>query len=100
MRAQRCWDFQQICPQISRRLALRVDLREPGVLDRVEALLQAHRPGQTPLRYEVLSGAGASGTIDLNGASGVRVEADLLGQLRADPGVRAVRVALDRPWAG
>ncbi|HIY70205.1 MAG TPA: DNA polymerase III subunit alpha, partial [Candidatus Luteimonas excrementigallinarum] len=100
MRAQRCWDFQQICPQIARRLALRVDLRELGVLDRVEALLQAHRPGQTPLRYEVLSGAGASGTIDLNGASGVRVEADLLGQLRADPGVRAVRVALDRPWAG
>ncbi|MGY0632701.1 DNA polymerase III subunit alpha [Luteimonas sp. A478] len=98
LRAQRCWDFQQICPQISRRLALRLDLRVAGVLDRLEKLLQPQRPGQTPLRCEVLLASGACGVIDLNGESSVRVETDLLGQLRADPGVRAVRVALDRPW--
>ena len=98
LRAQRCWDFEQICPQVSRRLALRLDLRVPGVLDRLETLLQPQRPGQTPLRCEVLLASGACGVIDLNGESSVRVDPDLLGQLRADPGVRAVRVALDRPW--
>src|SRR5690554_4362664 len=98
LRARRCWDFQQICPQIARRIAVRLDLRVPGLLDRVEQMLDAHRPGSTPLRYELLA-TGARGAVELNGDSGVRVEADLLGLLRADPGVRAVRVTLDQPWA-
>ncbi|MGO1540427.1 MAG: DNA polymerase III subunit alpha [Luteimonas sp.] len=99
LRARRAWDFQQICPQIAKRMAVRLDLRVPGLLERVERLLEPHRPGQTPLRYELLA-AGARGAVDLNGESRVRVDADLLGLLRADPGVRAVRVALDKPWAG
>ena len=99
LRARRAWDFQQICPQIAKRMAVRLDLRVPGLLERVEQMLASHRPGQTPLRYELLA-AGARGAVDLNGESRVRVDVDLLGLLRADPGVRAVRVALDKPWAG
>ena len=67
-------------------------------MERVEKLLDSHRPGSTPLRYELLLASGARGAVQLNGESGVRVDADLPGLLRADPGVRAVRVSLDKPW--
>ena len=100
LRARRCWDFHQVCPDSARRLALRLDLREPGVLDRIEALLARHRPGGTPLRYDLLLPDGAAGTLDLNGSHSVRADADLIGSLRAQPGVRAVKVAMgSRPWA-
>ncbi|WP_417472787.1 DNA polymerase III subunit alpha [Luteimonas mephitis] len=100
LRARRCWDFQQACEQSAKRLALRLDLRVHGVLDRVDALLASHRPGGTPLRYDLLLPDGAAGTLDLNGGHSVRVDADLPGHLRAQPGVRAVKVAMgSRPWA-
>ncbi|MDH5823396.1 DNA polymerase III subunit alpha [Luteimonas sp. RD2P54] len=98
LRARRCWDFRQLCPQIARRLWLRLDLRERGLLARIEGLLAPHRPGPTPLRYDLMVPAGAAGSLDLNGAQSVRVDAELLGQLRAQPGVRGVKVALQRPW--
>src|SRR3546814_8305153 len=50
LRARRCWDFHQVCPQSAKRLSLRLDLRVAGVLDRIEALLAQHRPGGPPLR--------------------------------------------------
>src|SRR5690554_625490 len=99
LRARRCWDFQQVCPELARGMKLCLDLRVPGLMERVERLLDAHRPGSTPLRYELLLASGSRGAVDLNGESGVRVDADLLGLLRADPGVRSVRVALEKPWA-
>ncbi|WP_024890694.1 DNA polymerase III subunit alpha [Luteimonas huabeiensis] len=98
LRARRAWDYQQLCPQIAKRLALRLDLRVPGLLQRVERLLDGHRPGQTPLRYDLVVPAGAAGTLDLNGTRSVRVEADLIGALRAQPGVE-VKLSLSRPWA-
>jgi DNA polymerase-3 subunit alpha len=100
LRARRCWDFRNVCPQSAQRLALRLDLRVPGLLDRVESLLARHRPGTTPLRYDLLLPDGAAGTLDLNGGHSVRVDADLVGSLRAQPGVRTVKVAMgNRPWA-
>jgi len=98
LKVQRCWDYAQICPRISQRLSMRLDLRVPGTLQRVEALLAKHRPGQTPLRLDLLRD-GAAGTLDLNAAQSVRVDADLPGTLRAQPGVRAVKLALGKPWA-
>jgi DNA polymerase-3 subunit alpha len=99
LRARRCWDFHQICQQNAQRLSLRLDLRVPGLLDRVEQLLSRHRPGNTPIRYDLLLPDGAAGTLDVNGSFGVRVDADLVGTLRAQPGVRTVKVAMSRPWA-
>ncbi|MFC3717152.1 DNA polymerase III subunit alpha [Luteimonas soli] len=100
LRARRCWDFHQVCPQSAKRLNLRLDLRVAGVLDRIEALLAQHRPGGTPLRYDLLLPDGAAGTLDLNGGHSVRADADLIGSLRAQPGVRAVKLAMgSRPWA-
>lgn len=100
LRARRCWDYRQLCPQSAQQLALRLDLRVPGLLDRIEHVLAQHRPGNTPLRYDLLLPAGTAGTLDLNGSNGVRVDADLAGSLRAQPGVRTVRVAMgNRPWA-
>jgi DNA polymerase-3 subunit alpha len=99
LRARRCWDYHQVCPQRAQRLSLRLDLREPGLMTRLEALLARHRPGSTPLRMDLLLPQGAAGTLDLNGGQSVRVEADLPGALRALPGVRTVKVALSRPWA-
>src|SRR3546814_19045041 len=81
-------------PQSAKRLSLRLDLRVAGVLDRIEALLAQHRPGGTPLRYDLLLPDGAAGTLDLNGGHSVRAAADLIGTLRAQPGVRAVKLAM------
>ena len=99
LRARRCWDFHQVCAQSAQCLALRLDLRVPGLLGRIETLLAQHRPGNTPLRYDLLLSDGSAGTLDLNGSQSVRVDADLVGTLRAQPGVRMVKVAMgDKPW--
>jgi DNA polymerase-3 subunit alpha len=100
LRARRCWDFEQVCAQNAQGLALRLDLRVPGTLDRVESLFAQHRPGRTPLRYELLLPSGATGKLDVNGSHGVRVAADLPATLRSLEGVRQVRLALQRPWLG
>ena len=99
LRARRCWDYHAICAQHAQRLSLRLDLRTPGLMRSVEDLLARHRPGRTPLRFDLLLPQGAAGTLDLNGGQSVRVEADLPGALRALPGVRTVKVALGKPWA-
>ena len=93
------WDFRQICAQQAQRLSLRLDLREPGVMQRIDGLLAQHRPGPTPLRLDLLLPQGTAGTVDLNGPQSVRVEADLPSSLRALPGVRTVKVAIGKPWA-
>ncbi|MEN1957745.1 DNA polymerase III subunit alpha [Luteimonas changyuni] len=100
LRARRAWDFHEVCRQCAQRLSLRLDLKSTGVLDRIDALLAANRPGTTPLRLDLLLATGAAGSLDIDGANSVRVEPDLLGQLRVEPGVRAVHVAMGtRPWA-
>ncbi len=99
LRARRCWDFRQVCSQSAQRLALRLDLRVPGLLHQVETLLAQYRPGTTPLRYDLLLPDGAAGTLDINGSQSVRVDADLIGSLRVQPGVRMVKVAMgNKPW--
>ncbi len=99
LRARRCWDYRDVCATHAQRLSLRLDLRERGLLQQVEGLLAQHRPGQTPLRLDLLLPQGAAGTLDINGTQSIRVEADLPGALRALPGVRAVKLALSKPWA-
>jgi DNA polymerase-3 subunit alpha len=99
LRARRCWDYRQLCAQQAQRLSLRVDLRESGAMRSVETLLAQHRPGHTPLRLDLLLPQGAAGTLDLNGGHSIRVEADLPSALRALPSVRAVRVAMSKPWS-
>ena len=54
--------------------------------------------GVTPLRLDVLSTKKARGSLDVNGAMGVRTEPELISQLRALPGVSRVSLALHRPW--
>ncbi len=99
LRAKRCWDFHAVCQQSARRLSLRLDLRVPGLLGRVETLLDGHRPGPTPLRYDLLLPSGSAGCLDVNGSRSVQVDADLVGLLRAQPGVRMVKVAMGhKPW--
>ncbi|MCF7222675.1 DNA polymerase III subunit alpha [Marilutibacter chinensis] len=97
LKAQRCWDYASVCANHARRLSLRLDLRVPGIWQRVDELLERHRPGKTPIRLDLLR-PGAAGMLDLNGSHAVRVDADLVGTLRALPGVKAVKLALARPW--
>ena len=99
LKAQRCWDYAQVCAEHARRLSLRLDLRQAGTLQRVDDLLSRHRPGKTPLRLDILR-PGAAGMLDLNGGNSVRVDTGLAGALRAVPGVLAVKLALGRPWTG
>ena len=42
----------------------------------------------------------AIGRLNINGGKGVRVDAALPGLLRSLPGVRTVKVAMGKPWAG
>lgn len=97
LRARRCWDFQQVCSQHAQRLSVKLDLRERDALAQFSRVLQAHA-GPTPLLVEAIT-ATALGRLNLNGGKGVRVDATLPGVLRSLPGVRAVRLALAKPWA-
>ncbi|MET0893594.1 MAG: DNA polymerase III subunit alpha, partial [Pseudoxanthomonas sp.] len=102
LRVRKCWDYAQLCGSHAQRLSLRLDMRVPGVWDRIDALLARHRPGATPLRLDLVlkSGErGVAGVLDLNGPKSVRVDTELLDALRAQPGVRTVKVAISRPWA-
>lgn len=99
LRASRCWSFEQICEKHAQRLMLRLDLREPGTMQRVDALLSSFRPGSTPIRMDLLVRRGAAGSLDLNGTQSIRADAELAARLRATPGVRAVKLALSKPWA-
>ena len=102
LRIRQCWDYTQLCANHAQRLSLRLDLREPGLWDRVDALLAKNRPGTTPLRLDLLVDSGerrVGGVVDLNGPKSVRVDAELVDALRAHPGVRTVKLAISRPWA-
>ena len=101
LRIRQCWDYDQLCAQHGQRLSLRLDLREPGLLQRVDELLARHRPGGTPLRLDLQLGGKhrAGGTLELNGDNSVRVDSTLVDALRALPGVRTVKMAIARPWA-
>ncbi|MEJ1095922.1 MULTISPECIES: DNA polymerase III subunit alpha [unclassified Pseudoxanthomonas] len=101
LRIRQCWDYAQLCANHAQRLSLRLDLRVPGLWERVDALLARHRPGGTPLRLDLLMESGktrTAGMLDLNGSKAVRVDTELLDALRAQPGVRAVKLSLARPW--
>ena len=102
LRVRQCWDYAQLCSSHAQRLSLRLDMRVPGLWERIDGLLARHRPGATPLRLDLLlkSGdRGVAGVLDLNGPKSVRVDTELLDALRAQPGVRTVKVAISRPWA-
>jgi len=98
LRAKQCWDFQQLCAQQARRLSFEADLRERGSLEKIEHVLSQFRPGGTPLRVRLRTDA-ARGTLDLNGTQSVRADPQLLGRLRALPGVSEVALQLQRPWS-
>ncbi|HEY0503525.1 MAG TPA: DNA polymerase III subunit alpha [Lysobacter sp.] len=99
LRASRCWDYEQVCARHAQRLSLRLDLREPGTWQRIDQALSHNRPGQTPIRLDLLLRRGTAGMLDLNGTSSIRVDAELPSRLRAMPGVRAVKLTLAKPWA-
>jgi DNA polymerase-3 subunit alpha len=96
LRARRCWDYGQVCHQHAQRLSVKLDLRQQDALDRFERVLQGHA-GSTPILLEAITPE-AVGRLSINGGQGVRVDAGLTGLLRSLPGVRAVRLAIAKPW--
>ncbi|KRG73375.1 DNA polymerase III subunit alpha [Stenotrophomonas chelatiphaga] len=103
LRIRQCWDFDEVCANYATRLSLRVDLRrERPVWERVNALLDRHRPGRTPLRLDLLlkdQEGSLAGMLDVGGESAVRIDSRLIQALRADPAVRTVKVRYSPPWA-
>jgi DNA polymerase-3 subunit alpha len=97
LRARRCWDYAQVCERHARGLSVRLDLREPGTLDRFSRLI-GDRAGPTPVLLEAITQT-AVGQLRINGGQGLRVDASLPAQLRDLPGVRAVRLSIAPPWA-
>jgi DNA polymerase-3 subunit alpha len=99
LRLRHCWDYAQLVQQ-AQKLSLRLDLRVPGVMERIESLLAERRSGSTSLRLDLLLPGGVAGMLEINGNQSVRVDADLVGTLRDLPGVRAVKMTMGhRPWA-
>ena len=98
LRARRCWDYTQVCSQHAQRLSVKLDLRQRDTLGHFERVLQGHA-GSTPLLLEAIT-RDAVGQLSINGGQGVRIDAALPGLLRSLPGVRAVRVSINKPWAG
>ena len=103
LRIRQVWDYEDICANYATRLSLRVDLRQDGaVWNRINALLDRHRPGRTPLRLDLLLGSEqgpVAGMLDVAGEIAVRVDSQLVDALRADPAVRTVKVRYSPPWA-
>src|SRR4249919_2010721 len=97
LRARRCWDYMQVCGQHAQRLSVQVDLRKRDELAQFERVLHGHA-GSTPVLLEAITES-AIGRLNLNGGKGLRVDAALPGLLRSLPGIRAVKVAMSKPWA-
>ncbi|PJK11235.1 DNA polymerase III subunit alpha [Lysobacteraceae bacterium NML08-0793] len=99
LRARRCWDFDAVCKTHALGLAVRLDLREGSPLPAFQSLLQAHRPGNTAIKLELWV-EGAAGQLDLRSKDlCLAINQELPARLRALPGVRAVKLALAKPWA-
>jgi DNA polymerase-3 subunit alpha len=103
LRIRQVWDYEDICANYATRLSLRLDLRQDSaVWTRVNALLDRHRPGRTPLRLDLLLGSEqgpVAGMLDVAGDIAVRVDSHLVDALRADPAVRTLKVRYSPPWA-
>jgi DNA polymerase-3 subunit alpha len=103
LRIRQCWDFDEVCANYATRLSLRLDLRhQRPVWERIDALLDRHRPGRTPLRLDLLlkgPDGGIAGMLDVSGQSAVRVDSKLMEALRAEPAVRTLKVRYSPPWA-
>ncbi len=97
LRARQAWDFKPLCATHAKLLCLSVDTRRPAALSDVEKILANFRPGKTPLRMDLITSS-AKGRLDCNGEFGVRAAPELLGALRAVPGVESVSLLLNRPW--
>ncbi|MCI4566850.1 DNA polymerase III subunit alpha [Lysobacter sp. CFH 32150] len=98
LRARRCWDYTQLCSQHAQRLSVKLDLRQRDALSQFERALHGYTPGSTPLLLEAIT-ADAVGRLSINGGQGIRVDAALPGLLRSLPGVRTVKLQLQKPWA-
>jgi DNA polymerase-3 subunit alpha len=98
LRARQCWDFHAVLLQFGKGLQCQVDLCHPKAWRELQQLLNAYRPGQTPLLLQFKT-ASAEGRLKAPSTHAVRSEAGLIAQLRQIEGVTAVQIALNRPWA-
>lgn len=97
LRVSRCWNFTQLCNQQAQRISIRIDLRHPQALGRLEDILKT-RAGPTPVLLEAITATGI-GRLTINGGRGLRMDDSLPGLLRSLPGISTVNVQLARPWA-
>jgi len=67
LRARRAWDFNALCREHAKTLALQLDLSISNSLKTVERLLAEHRPGPAALRLDLLLPPNSAGTLTLNG---------------------------------
>jgi DNA polymerase-3 subunit alpha len=95
LRARQAWDFKPLCASHAKLLSFAATTR---AWPEVEKLLANFRPGKTPMRVELKIPGVAQGPLHINGEHGVRAAPELLGALRAIPGVDAVALQLNRPW--
>jgi DNA polymerase III subunit alpha len=98
LRAKQCWDFQTLLLQCGKGLHCEIDLCHPDAWPALQNLLNAYRPGQTPLQLQFKT-ASAEGRLRVPSTHSVRCEAGLIAQLRSLDGVSGVHVSLSRPWA-
>ncbi len=76
-------------------------LRTSHAWERIDAILARYRPGNTPLRLDLLLNSThgpVAGTLDLSGGQSVRIEQSLLDKLQKDPAVSTLKVKYTPPW--
>ena len=95
LRARQAWDFKPLCANQAKLLSFAATTR---AWPEVEKLLANFRPGKTPMRVDLKIPGVAQGPLHINGEHGVRAAPELLGALRAIPGVDGVSLQLTKPW--
>ncbi len=98
VKAKQAWDFDQFCSRFAKTAVISVDLNVASLAG-IQSVLSSHREGRVPLRWEILSTRGARGVVDQDGERAIRLDAKLPAVLRAQPGVRRLRLNFERPWA-
>jgi len=98
LRLRQCWDYEHLCANHATCLALCLDGRDKHAWAQLDALLDAHRPGHTPIHLELRLNT-SCGQLELSHKSAVKVSHTLLENLRHYALVKNIKLTFNPPWS-
>jgi len=97
LRLRQCWDYEQLYADNAAGLFFCLDGRDKQAWSQLDTLLAAYRPGRTPIRLELRLNH-TIGQLDLGAKHTVKVNHDLLENLRQHALVKNVKLTFNTPW--